>query len=67
MVLYLEVLLKKRANICFQVVQTPVPVYLLESVHAVIAEEDEWPSAENTFFEFGLGPWEENNIATCLT
>lgn len=47
--------------------QTPVPVYLLESVHAVLAEEDEWPSAENTFFEFGLGPWEENNIATCLT
>lgn len=54
MVLYLEVLLKKkkkkRANICFEVVQTPVPVYLLESVDAVPAEEDERSSAENLFF-----------------
>lgn len=64
MVLYLEVLLKKRAIICFQV---PVPVYLLESVDAVPAEKDEWSSAENIFFEFGLGLWKENNIATCLT
>lgn len=55
MVLYLEVLLKKkkkkiRANICFEVVQTPVPVYLLESVDAVPTEEDERSSAENLFF-----------------
>ena len=41
---------KKRANICFEVVQTPVPVYLLESVDAVPAEEDERSSAENLFF-----------------
>lgn len=59
MVLYLEVLLKKkkkiRANICFEVVQTPVPVYLLESVDAVPAEEDERSSAENLFFL--IWPW----------
>lgn len=41
---------KIRANICFEVVQTPVPVYLLESVDAVPAEEDERSSAENLFF-----------------